>query len=42
MLLFCQEAIRMARKYRREDVLQESKPKKVLDLYIELTADSNL
>lgn len=39
---FCQEAIRMARKYRREDVLQESKPKKVLDLYLELTADSNL
>ena len=29
----CEEGIRLAKKYRREDILQESKPGKMLELY---------
>ena len=35
----CKEGIRLARKYRREDILQESKPKHMLELYYEQTQE---
>ncbi len=35
----CEEGIRFARKYRREDVLQERKPKHMLELYFEHTQE---
>ena len=31
----CEEGLRLAKKFRREDVLQEGKPKQFLELYVE-------
>ena len=31
----CEEGLRLAKKYRREDILQERKPKQMLELYYE-------
>ena len=35
----CKEGIRLARKHRREDVLQEDKPRQMLELYYEQTQE---
>ena len=35
----CEEGIRLARKYKREDILQEKKPKHMLELYFEHTQE---
>lgn len=36
----CKEGIRLAKKYRREDILQEEKPRHMLELYFEHTQES--
>ena len=35
----CKEGIRLAKKYRREDILQEEKPRHMLELYFEHTQE---
>ena len=35
----CEEGMRLARKYKREDILQEKKPKHMLELYFEHTQE---
>ena len=35
----CEEGMRLAKKYRRKDILQESKPKQMLELYYEQTQE---
>ena len=35
----CEEGLRLAKKFRREDVLQEGKPKQMLELYYEQTQE---
>ena len=35
----CEEGMRLAKKYRREDILQEVKPKQMLELYFEHTQE---
>ena len=35
----CKEGIRLAVKYRREDILQERKPRQMLDLYLDHTQE---
>ena len=35
----CEEGIDLAKKYRREDILQERKPKRMLELYFEHTRE---
>lgn len=35
----CEEGLRLAKKYRREDILQERKPKQMLELYYEHTQE---
>lgn len=35
----CEEGMRLARKYKREDILQEKKPKHMLELYFEHTRE---
>ena len=35
----CEEGMRLAKKFRREDVLQEGKPKRILEMYYEQTQE---
>ena len=35
----CEEGIRLAKKFRREDILQEAKPKRMLEMYYEQTQE---
>ena len=35
----CEEGLRLAKKFRREDVLQEGKPKRMLEMYYEQTQE---
>jgi hypothetical protein len=35
----CEEGMRLAKKFRREDVLQEGKPKRMLEMYYEQTQE---
>ena len=36
----CEEGMRLAKKFRREDVLQEGKPKRMLEMYYEQTQEA--